>query len=370
MNIYESLGIRPVINAQATLTRLGGSLMPPEVIKAMNDAARFFIDLDELQQRVSERIAELTHNEAAYVSSGAAAGLLLAASACITGHDANLKHVFPHLDDLKNEIIVQKSHRNGYDFAVTQVGARIVEIGGSEKTSQDDFIQAITPKTAAYFWFQGAMNKPDELSLPEVIEVAREHHIPVVVDAAAQLPPASNLWYFTQLGADLAIYSGGKDLRGPQPTGLILGRWDLIEACRILGNPNHGVGRPMKVGKEEMVGLLAAVERYVNLDYSLIEHYCENTVTLWCNSLNLIAGLSAERSFPNEAGQPLPRCLLLIDPQEAGISRDALVESLAEGTPAIMVEAVGDSGLYLNPMTLEAGEEKIVLDQLLAILLP
>ena len=111
MNIYESLGIRPVINAQATLTRLGGSLMPPEVIKAMNDAARFFIDLDELQQRVSERIAELTHNEAAYVSSGAAAGLLLAASACITGHDANLKHVFPHLDDLKNEIIVQKSHR-------------------------------------------------------------------------------------------------------------------------------------------------------------------------------------------------------------------------------------------------------------------
>jgi len=367
MNIYESLGIRPVINAQATLTRLGGSLMPPDVLDAMNAAARSFIDLEELQLRVGEHIAELTHNEAAYVSSGAAAGLVLATAACIIGLDPNLTHTFPHLEGQKNEVIVHKSHRNGYDYAVQQVGARIVEIGEPDETTRVDFERAITQKTAAFFWFQGAMNRPGDLPLPEVIEIARAHNILVVVDAAAQLPPASNLWYFTQIGADLAIFSGGKDLRGPQSTGLILGRRDLIEACRILGNPNHGIGRPMKVGKEEMAGLLAAVERYVNLDPSVLESYCENTVTFWCNSLNPVSGLTAQRSFPNEAGQPLPRCQLIIDSQRAGMSRDAVVDALAEGTPSIMVESVGDLGLYLNPMTLETGEEKIVLDRLLAI---
>ncbi len=367
MNIYESLGIRPVINAQATLTRLGGSLMPSEVLDAMTDAASCFVDLDELQLRVGERIAELTHNEAAYVSSGAAAGLVLATSACISGLDPDLIHTFPHLEGLKNEVIIHKSHRNSYDYAIQQVGARIIEIGESNKTTHVDFERAITPKTTAFFWFQGAMNRPGDLLLPEVIDVARANNIPVVVDAAAQLPPASNLWYFTQMGADLVIFSGGKDLRGPQSTGLILGRRDLIEACRTHGNPNHSIGRPMKVGKEEMVGLLAAVERYVNLDPSVVEHYCENTVSLWCDSLNAVSGLAAQRSFPNEAGQPLPRCQLIIDLQKAGMNRDAVVDALAEGTPPIMVETIGDSGLYLNPMTLEVGEEKIVLDRLLAI---
>jgi D-glucosaminate-6-phosphate ammonia-lyase len=367
MNIYETLGIRPVINAQATLTRLGGSLMPPEVLEAMAEAARCFISLDELQIRVGERIAELTHNEAAYVSSGAAAGLLLATAACITGLNPDLIFTFPDLDSLKNEVILNKSHRNGYDYAVRQVGARIIEIGEPEKTTRADFERAITPKTAAFFWFQGVMNQPGDLPFSEVIDVARTHDIPVVVDAAAQLPPASNLWKFTQAGADLAIFSGGKDLRGPQSTGLILGRRDLIDACRMHGNPNHSVGRPMKVGKEEMAGILAAVERYVNLDPAVFENYCENSVSHWCDLFNAVSGLSAQRSFPNEARQPFPRCHIEVDSKQVGMSRDALVDALANGTPSIMVQPDGDSGLYLNPMTLAAGEEKIVLDRLLAI---
>jgi uncharacterized pyridoxal phosphate-dependent enzyme len=370
MNIYESLGIRPVINAQATLTRLGGSLMPPEVLQAMCEAAAHFVDLDELQRRVGERIAALTRNEAAYVSSGAAAGLVLATAACISGQDEDLIHRFPHLEGLRDEIIVHRSHRNGYDYAVRQVGARLVEIGGPDKTTRADFEQAITPKTAAFFWFQGAMTSPGDLPLAEVIEIARAHAIPVVVDAAAQLPPASNLWQFTQMGADLALFSGGKDLRGPQATGLILGRRELIEACRRHGNPNQNIGRPMKVGKEEMVGLMVAVERYVNLDHEAFEQYCETTVSAWCEALNAIEGLTAQRSFPNEAGQPLPRCQLTIDAQRVGISHDALVEQLAAGTPSIMVERVGDSGIYLNPMTLQAGEEQIVLRRLLEIVRP
>jgi L-seryl-tRNA(Ser) seleniumtransferase len=367
MNIYESLGIRPVINAQATLTRLGGSLMPPEVLVAMNSAAKCFVDLDELQQRVGERIAKLTRNEAAYVSSGAAAGLVLTAAACICGNDPDLKDIFPHLDGRKNEIIVHKSHRNGYDYAITQTGAKLIEIGTPEKTTRIDFEQAITTRTAAFFWFQGAMNKPGDLPLSDAIRVAKAHNIPVIVDAAAQLPPTSNLWHFTQMGADAAIFSGGKDLRGPQSSGLVLGRKDLIEMCQILGNPNHGIGRPMKVGKEEMIGLLAAVERYINLDPSVFEDYCEQTVKLWCESFNELRGITAQRSFPNEAGQPFPRCHVLINPQKSGIDRDAVIVSLAKGTPSIMVEAVGNSGLYLNPMTLEAGEEKIVLNRLIEI---
>jgi uncharacterized pyridoxal phosphate-dependent enzyme len=368
MSRYESLGVRPVINAYATLTRLGGSLMPPEVLAAMSEAARCFVDLEELQRRVGERIATLTQNEAAYVSSGAAAGLVLATAACITGDDEKLIHRFPHLEGLKDEVIIHRSHRNGYDYAVQQVGARIVEVGTPHQTTREDFERVISDKTAAIFWFQGVMTGIGDLPLPEVIEIARAHNVRVVVDAAAALPPVSNLWHFTQeLGADLALFSGGKDLRGPQSSGLMLGRRELIEACRKHGNPHHAIGRPMKVGKEEMVGLMVAVERYLNLDHDAREQYCETTVRTWCDALNAIAGLTAQRSFPNEAGQPLPRCQLIVNSQRLGISRDLIVEHLTAGSPAIMVEPVGDAGIYLNPMTLELGEERIVLDRLLDI---
>lgn len=364
MTSYADLGVRPVINAIATLTRLGGSLMPPEVIQAMNEAAASFVDLHDLQRRAGDRIAELTHNEAAYVSSGAAAGLVLATAASITGCDPAKVTVFPDLAGLKNEIIVQKNHRNGYDYAITQTGAKIIEIG----SARQDLEAAITPAVAAVFWFQGAMSTAADLPLADVIAIAHANGIPVIVDAAAQLPPVSNLWGFTRMGADLAIFSGGKDLRGPQASGLILGRRDLIEACQMHGNPNHSIGRPMKAGKEEIMGLLAAVERYVKLDHAARERYCEETVERWCTALQSLTGVTAERAFPNEAGQPLPRCRITIEPGHAGITRDALVEQLAAGEPSILVEPVSADSIYINPMTLEAGEERIILDRLLALL--
>jgi L-seryl-tRNA(Ser) seleniumtransferase len=368
MSIYESLGVRPLINASATLTKLGGSIMPPEVVQAMIEASEHFVDLNELQCRVGERIAELTHNEAAYVSSGAAAGLVLATAVCITGNNPELVNRFPNLDGLKNEVIVHKTHRNGYDYAVRQVGVTVIEIGSANGTTRDDLLNAISERTAAIFWFQGAMTTPGDVPLRDVVEVAKSRGVPVVVDAAAQLPPVSNLWDFTAMGVDLAIFSGGKDLRGPQSSGLILGRRDLVEACRMHGNPNPAIGRPMKVGKEEMIGLMTAVERYLKLDHDARERYCESCVTCWNDALNEIEGLSVGRDFPNEAGQPLPRSLITVDSEVLGMTRDDIVRELENGNPAIRVLTNSENGIYLNPMTLEPGQEQIVLERILEII--
>jgi L-seryl-tRNA(Ser) seleniumtransferase len=212
------------------------------------------------------------------------------------------------------------------------------------------------------------MSGRGDLPLATVIEIANHRQVPVVVDAAAQLPPVENLWRFTQMGAALAIFSGGKDLRGPQSSGLVVGRKDLIEAIRANGNPNHSIGRPMKVGKEEMVGLLAAVKLYLQRDHEARASQDEEVVAGWCAALNRVKGVQAERSFPNEAGQPLPRAKVTIDPAQAGLTRDQVVERLMQGTPSIHVASGGGDAFYLNPMTLADGEEQIVLDRLLAVL--
>ncbi|NJN83061.1 MAG: aminotransferase class V-fold PLP-dependent enzyme [Caldilineaceae bacterium] len=304
MSIYDELGIRPVINAQATLTRLGGSIMPPAVVAAMQDASKHFVDLDLLQRRIGERLAALTGNEAAYVSCGAAAGLALATAACVAGSDPAAINRLPDVTGLKNEVIIHRSHRNGYDHAVRQVGVKIVEIGFALNTAAWELEEAITPQTAAIFWFQGAMTGRGDLPLETVIEIANRHNVPVVVDAAAQLPPVENLWNFTKMGAALAVFSGGKDLRGPQSSGLMLGRADLIEAVRLNGSPNHSIGRPMKVGKEEMVGLLKAVELYIEMDHEARASQHEETVMGWCMELNKHAGVHAERRFPTRRVNP------------------------------------------------------------------
>lgn len=368
MSIYEELGVRPLINASATLTRLGGSVMPPEVVQAMVEASKHFVNLDELQRAVGEKLAAMTHNEAAYVSTGAAAGLVLATAAVVAGDDPQAIQQLPDTTGLKNEVIIHKSHRNGYDHAVRQVGVKIVEIGTDTETKPEELEQAINENTAAIFWFQGAMTGRGDLPLEQVIEIANRKNVPVIVDGAAQVPPVENLWKFTQMGAALAIFSGGKDLHGPQASGLVVGRKDLIEKIRVNGNPNHSIGRPMKVGKEEMVGLLKAVELYIQRDHEARASQDEEVVAGWCSELNRIPGVHAERSFPNEAGQPLPRAKVVIDPAQAGMSRDDLVLALRNGTPSIEVASSGTDTIYINPMTLAEGEDEIVLNRLLEIL--
>ncbi len=364
--VYRRLGIRPIINASATLTRLGGSVMPEVAVKAMAEASQHFVPLDELQLRVGERIASLTNNEACYVSSGAAAGIAMSVAACIAGTDLGLIAAFPYLENVaKNEVIIHVNQRNGYDYAARQTGARIVEIGGTA----DDLRAAIGERTACILWFAGAHFADGALPVEEVIAIGHEHGVPVVVDAAAQVPLVANLWHFTrELGADLAIFSGGKGLRGPQSSGLVLGRPDLVAGCRLNGSPNHSLGRPMKVGKEEMVGLLAAVEYALAQDEPAQLAGYEAIVQRWIDGLAGLPGISADRSYPSEAGQPHGRALVTIGPA-AALSRDDVVAALLAGDPPIAVAAVGAEGIALNPQTIQPGEDEIVLRRLREILL-
>ena len=364
MTSYRDLGVRPIINVAATLTRLGGSRMPPAVIEAMAAASAAFVDLDTLQQRVGARIAELTHNPACYVSSGAAAGLAIAVAACIAGDDPAAIARFPYVESGKNEVVVHRCQRNGYDYAIRQTGARLVEVGMADRTWEWELESAITPRTACVVYFAGSHFGRAALPLEQVIGVAHGRGVPVLVDAAAQIPPIANLWRFTRdLGADLAIFSGGKGLRGPQSAGLVLGRPDLITACRLNGSPNHSIGRPMKVGKEELMGMLAAVEWSLAQDEMAVLDRYETMVQYWLDGLRDLPGVEVARGYPSEAGQPHARAIVRIDPAH-GLTRDELVLALLQDDPAIAVGVVDGDAIALNPQTAEVGEERPVLEAL------
>jgi uncharacterized pyridoxal phosphate-dependent enzyme len=368
MDIYAELGVRKVINGHATLTMLGGSLMPPVVLEAMQAAAQHFVNIDELQEKAGKKIAEWTHNEAAYVSCGAAAGLVLSTAACIAGMNIDLRARLPFSEGLKNEVIVHRCGRVGYDFAIRQAGGRLVEIGNAHGASAAELEAAINEHTAAIFVFYNVNLLKGQVPLDEQIAIAKRHGIPLIIDAAAQLPPVDNLWKFTQMGADLVLFSGGKGLCGPQSSGLILGRRDLIEACAFNACPRAFIGRPMKAGKEEIVGLMTAVRWYLDLDHSALMQSYEDQVSAVLQSFADVPGVEARRSFPSEAGQPMPRAELLFDVGLAGITRDDILAKLMAGDPAISLAASSTNGIYINPQTLLPGEDMKIVERIKEIL--
>jgi len=364
-SIYEELDIRPVINAAATLTKLGGSLMPKPVIEAMNNASGQFIDLFEFHEKAGQRIAELTRNEAAFICSGAAAGIALTVASCIAGVDPVLQQAFPYLEGVeKCEVIVYRGQRNGYDYAARQTGARLVEI----EPDGDELEMNLNDRTACVLFFAGAQFADKALPLEEVIAIAHTMGVPVIVDAAAQIPPMSNLWYFTkELGADAAVFSGGKGLRGPQSSGLILGRQGIIDGVRVNAAPNQSLGRPMKVGKEEMAGLLAALEWSLTQDEPATLAMYEDRVRCWIDGLAGTPGITAERRYPSEAGQPHGRAIVHFGP-DASVGRDDAIDALWKRNPRIAVNPIDDDAIALNPQTIETGEEEIVLAALREVL--
>jgi len=263
----------------------------------------------------------------------------------------------------RNEAIVFASQRNGYDFAIVQTGASLIECDDTLAS----FEAAITGRTACLVWFAGALavNSPP---LEDVIAVAKKHHVPVLVDAAAQIPTVSNLWHYTKvLGCEGVLFSGGKGIRGPQSAGLVLGTRELIAGCRRLSPPTQGIGRPLKVGKEELAGMLAAIQYTLDQDEAAILEGYEAIVQSWIKDLAGIGGVTAERGFPSEAGQPHARTIVRLD-ADFGKSRDQVVDELRNGDVWIEVAALEPNAIALNPQTLTREEADIVAARLRQVL--
>lgn len=365
MDIYDKLGLKKLINAEGTVTRLGGSLMDQSVLDAMVAASKHFVNLDALLEKSGEYVANLLGVEAAYITSGAAAGLTLSTAACITGADPVRIQQLPNLHKFKNEVLIQKTHRNAYDQAVLQVGVTLVEFGLIKETHSWELRAAINERTVAVVYFPEAENYRN-LPLADVISIVKEAEIPVIVDAAAEIPPVENLHVYFDMGADLTVFSGGKDICGPQCTGLIVGRHDLIRACALNASPNYGIGRPMKVGKEEIAGFVTALELYLKQDFAAEERQWEDMVAYVVGVLADVSGLDARRVSPGEPGiQPnwIPRVYIDWDETAIPLSRSEVKGRLLRGEPGI---ALGTSatGLVVNPQTLESGQEQIVAQRL------
>ena len=265
--IYVEIGVRPIINGRGATTAVGGTLMHPSVLAAMADAGGAFVVLDELNERVGVRIAALTGMPAGYVTSGSAAAMALAAAACIAGCDPERIRRLPDSEGMANEIVVHRAHRIAYDQMLRVGGARLVEIGTPEHTEPAELEQAITAHTAAIFYVDSRHTDPGALAFATVVAIAQARNVPVIVDAASTVPPVDHLRRWARWGADLVIFSGGKGLRGPQDSGLLAGRADLIAAARANGNPHATIGRGMKVSKEAMAGLWKAIEIFLETDH-------------------------------------------------------------------------------------------------------
>jgi uncharacterized pyridoxal phosphate-dependent enzyme len=366
-DVYRRIGVEPIINGATTMTYLGGSLMPPQVVDAMRQASECFVDLYELQAAVGRRIAELTRNEAAFVSGGAAAGLFLSAAVCMARdtEDGILRPAA--LDGLPRNFIIHRAHRFPYAPAIELAGGRLVEIGSETSTTEADLAEAIEPGTAGILFVAGAHLAAGALSLEAVVRVARQSDTPVIVDAAAQLPPVENLWRFSEAGADLVLFSGGKGLCGPASTGLVLGSRRYVERFERNAAPRQRIGRPMKVGKEDLIGILAAVEWYLRQDHEALAAQYEAMVEHLVGWGRQRTDVDVVREARGEAGQPTPRALIRLLPPTAG-RRDEILAALRAGQPRIELLPGGDDSLYLAPETLVPGEEGIVTDRLSAVL--
>jgi L-seryl-tRNA(Ser) seleniumtransferase len=365
---YGTLGVRRVINAWGTLTRVGGSLMPPEVLDAMTGAAGAYVDLDELHVRAGEHLARALAVPAAFVTSGAAAGLALAAAACIAGDDAARMAALPDTAGLPHVIAMHRAQRNRYDQCLRVPGAAIREFGGADQTEPWELEAALGPDVAAIFYVAEYANARGSLPFETVVRIAAARGLPVIVDAAAELPPVENLWDFVRRGAALVVFSGGKDLRGPQASGLVLGRADLVRACRANSSPNQRIGRPMKAGKEEIVGLVAAVDRYLALDHAARMARWEDQVAAIVSAFEGVPSVRVRRVFPAEPGiQPTSIPRVYVDLIPPAPPAPAVMEALRAGDPSIVV-GQSRSSLVINPQTLEDGEEQIVAARLREVL--
>lgn len=368
--IYRDLGVEPIINAAGTVTAYSGNLMHPEVTDAMNQASRAFVIMEELHLAAGKRIAELIGAPAAHVCSSATAGIALAGAAVLTGTDVSRVRRLPNVEGIPNEIIVQKTHRMAYDQAILISGCRFVEIDPTPEALE----AAINERTAGVWVVFSWGLIGEAIPLPKVAEIAHARGVPVLVDAASELPPMSNLHRYLDEGADLVIFSGGKGLRGPQASGLIIGRPDLVEACRLNDCPNPGIGRSMKMGKEEIVGLVKAVEIYVNRDHEADMMVWDRRVQYIIEQVSKIPTVKAWRQRPYGTGQLFPHVAMTWDVNAVEVSYQEFFDQMLGGSPRIMPQQYHDPlrnnehQIRLHVHTLQEGQERIVARRVLEIL--
>ena len=352
IDYYPRLGVTPFINAAGTYTVLSASIMPEEVQAAMALAARQPVNLNELLDAAGDYLAKRLRCEATLVTAGAAAALTLGTAACITaGNEAAMVGIPSEMSGLKNEVIVQKAHRYEYDHALRNCGIRFVEV-----ETLDDYDRAFTDRTVMAHFFNAA--EAGQISREDWVGVAHKHGVPCFNDAAADVPPISNLWNYTQMGFDLVTFSGGKGLRGPQCTGLLLGRRDLIQAAKLNNSPNSNtVGRGMKVAKEEIVGLVAAVDWFLSQDDAALEAEFRGRAERIAQQLQDLPTVQTKIFVPPVANH-VPHLLITYDPDRIRITGREVMERLRQGKPRI----------ELNPATgggpasagLPAGKNSIV----------
>lgn len=397
--LYRALGVRPVVNAAGTLTRLGGSRMAPEVLAAMAEASGAYVRIEDLQEAAGRAIAAATGAESGYVTSGAAAGLLLGTAACVAGLDLQKMERLPDtsLPGTKNEVVVHRVHRNSYDHAIRTVGVTLVEVGhfghpSPGPTRPYELESAINERTAMVFWpVMGSSERLGVLPLEETARIAHRHGVPVLVDAAAALPPASNLRSFIAAGADLVTFSGGKALGGPQCSGILAGpthlicsvalqhqdmdvhpgTWTwrhLIAEGSVSGPPLQGIGRACKVGREEIAGLLTALRLYLQRDHGA-------DVVRWRRLAQRLAdgltGLPAVAATYHDGGARGTAAVhVQIDELVLGTSAVEVINALGEGDPIIAVGqgAVDRGGFTLGTMCLADADVEIVIARLREVL--
>ena len=352
-NILKELGIRTFINAAGTYTAMTASLMHDEVVETIKQSAKQFAMLDEVQDKVGEKIAELCHAEAATVTAGCWSALVLGTAGVLTGMDMKKVAQLPNVTGMKAEVIVQKGHNIGYVHALTNTGAKIIEI----ETVQE-LEKAINEKTAM-MWFLNSNAPLGKIQHEEWVAIAKKHKIPTMIDMAADVPPVSNLWKYNDLGFDLVCISGGKAMCGPQSAGILMGRKDLIAAARLSAPPRGGnIGRGMKVNKEEIVGMYVALEKYINQDHDAEWKMWESKIDSIKTAVNSVEGVTTEISVPPIANHT-PLLFIKWDESKVKTNNKDLMLKLRNGSPSIEVMANG-TGINITVFMLQEGEEKIV----------
>ena len=358
--LFKEFGVRTFINAAGTLTYMTGSLMHDEVLEAINATAKDFCLLDEVQDKVGEKIAKLVHSEAAVVTSGAFSGMTLALAGILTGKDEKKVAALPHIayTGMKSEVICQKSHDIVYNHALTNTGCKIVQVETAE-----DVEKAVNERTALMHFLHIESDK-GKIQHEEWVSLAKKHGVPTGIDMAADVPPVSNLWRFNDMGFDFVVISGGKAMRGPQSAGLLMGKKDLIAAARLHMPPRGGnIGRGMKINKEEIFGMYVALEKYINQDHDKEWKEWETNIAHIEGAVKKIAGITTEVHVP-PLGNHTPTLRISWDTEQVKVTDKQLREALRFGNPSIELGGGTANSVNVTVFMLKPGQEKIVASRL------